>query len=277
MPSVTSYRNGVTVGVGGGNPNPPKRGRITGWSSGAVRRHTSWLYSIDAPALDALGYAYTLTMRETPATGEDWQSLRVAFEKRVRRLPGFVRLHWVVEWQKRGTPHLHCAIYFAAPVALDPARVVFAWLAVADRYGASLAGQHWDDISGPLGWLQYLSKHAARGVKHYQRQGRPAGWDSTGRLWGRAGAWPAETPMRFDLDMPAYHRYRRLVRSWRIADARAAGDPRRIALARRMLACPSPRLSAVRGVSDWVPESTSAAFVALLASEGRSVDQRVDA
>jgi hypothetical protein len=110
-------------------------------------------------------------------------------------------------------------------------------------------------------------------VKHYQRQGRPEGWESTGRLWGKSGDWPADEPMRYDLDMPAYHRYRRLVRSWRVADARKSGDARRIALARRMLSCDDPRLSAVRGVSDWVPESTSAAFVALLASEGAGVRQ----
>lgn len=273
MPTVTSYRNGATLGVGGGNPNPPKRDRVKGWSTGAVRRHTAWLYSIDAPALDANGYAFTLTMRDTPSTSDEWVATRIAWEKRVRRLPGFLRLHWVVEWQRRGTPHLHCAIYFATPVAPEPARVVFAWVAVAERFGARFQGQHFDDITGPLGWLQYLSKHAARGVKHYQRQGKPSGWESTGRLWGHSSGWPAEEPMRFDLDMPTYHRFRRLVRSWRIADARASGDPRRIALARRMLSCGSPRLSAVRGVSDWVPEGTAAAFVALLAAEGRSVEQ----
>lgn len=261
------------MGIGGGNPNPAKRGRVTGWTPGAVRRHTAWLYSIDAPALEGSGYAFTLTMRDTPPSGEDWQRLRVAFEKRVRRLPGFLRLHWVVEWQRRGTPHLHCAVYFASPVAPAPELVAVAWLAVAGRYGASIAGQHFADISGPLGWLQYLSKHAARGVKHYQRMGRPAGWESTGRLWGKAGGWPAELPMRFELDTATFHRYRRLVRSWRIADARAAQDPRRIALARRMLASSSPKLSAVRGVSDWVPERTSAAFLELLMSEGRHIEQ----
>lgn len=273
MPTLSAYLNGATMGIGGGNPHPPKRDRITGWSAGAVRRHTAWLYSVDAPHLGGSGYALTLTMRETPATSAEWQALRVAWEKRVRRMPGFLRLHWVVEWQRRGTPHLHCAVYFAAPVALEPARLVFAWLAVAEPYGARLQSQHLAPIDGPLGWLQYLSKHAARGVKHYQRQGKPPGWESTGRLWGRGGQWPTDEPMRFELDTATFHRYRRLVRSWRIADARASGDARRIALARRMLSCGSERLSAVRGVSDWVPESTSAAFLALLASEGREIRQ----
>lgn len=284
MPTLSSYRNGSTMGVSGGNPNPPKRGRVTGWSAGAVRRHTAWLYSIDAPALDGHGHALTLTMRDTPPTGEDWQRLRKAWEDSVRRQPGFRRLHWVVEWQRRGTPHLHCALYFDEPGHLPPSLALGAWLSRAGVYGARLQAQHLDEIDGPLGWLQYLSKHASRGVKHYQRQGRPDGWESTGRLWGKSGDWPADVPMRYDLDMPAYHRYRRLVRSWRVAAVRLeldrATDPktrakclRRLSLARRMLSSADPRLSAVRGVSDWVPESTSAAFVALLASEGAGVRQ----
>jgi len=272
------------MGVGRGNASPPKRSEIRGWSAGAVRRHTAWLYSIDAPALGGEGYAVTLTLRDTPDTAAEWQALRKAWENRVRRMPGFLRVHWVVEWTRRRRPHLHAAVYFASPVDLDPGRLVFAWLAVAERFGARLPAQHVAPISGPLGWLQYLSKHAARGVRHYQRQGAPDGWEKTGRLWGYGGQWPADAPMRFDLDMPAYHRYRRLVRSWRVArvraDLEAAQTPNelhaalvRLQLARRMLSCGSVRLSAVRGVSDWVPESTSAAFLALLASEGQHVKE----
>lgn len=262
------------MGVGGGNPNPPKRGRVAGWSAGAVRRHTRWLYSVDAPALDGDGFAVTLTMRDTPATAEDWQLLRRAWEMRIRRYSGFLRLHWVVEWQKRGTPHLHAAVYFrdARPEQLP--LILGAWWSVAQPYGANIAAQHGAPISGPLGWLQYLSKHAARGVRHYQRQGKPAGWETTGRLWGKGGSWPVQQPLTFDLEMPAYWRLRRLVRAWRVADARASGDPRRIALARRMLACPDRKLSAVRGVSDWVPEAVMVDLVSLVASEGHDVAQR---
>jgi hypothetical protein len=70
MPTLTSYRNGLTAGVGGGNPSPVKRGQIKGWSAGAVRRHTAWLYSVDAPTLSAgfVGHAVTLTVRDCPPT-----------------------------------------------------------------------------------------------------------------------------------------------------------------------------------------------------------------
>ena len=233
------------------------------------------MYSIDADSLGGSGYALTLTLRDTPANSADWVALRQRWEDRVRRMEGFVRLHWVIEWQRRGTPHVHAAVYFTEPLWGSGWEIVAQWCAVAQGpYGARPSAQHVAAIAGPLGWLKYLSKHAARGVRHYQRSGKPQGWDTTGRLWGRRGSWPAELPMVADLDMPSYWRYRRLVRSWRIADARASGDARRIAYARRMLACPQPRLSAVRGVSDWLPESVSTAFLVLLAQEGADVAQR---
>lgn len=49
---------------------------------------------------------------------------------------------------------------------------------VASAYGAGLRGQHARIIDGPVGWFQYLAKHAARGVKHYQRTADsiPEGW-----------------------------------------------------------------------------------------------------
>lgn len=273
---MTSYRNGVTVGVRGGNPNPPKRGRVAGWSAGAVRRHTAWLYGVNAPALDGVGTAVTLTLRDIPTSAE-WSRLRKSWVAALRLQPGFIRVHWVVEWQRRGAPHLHAACYFDRGGFETEIAPVVAWLRLSARYGSRLQSQHSTLIDGPLGWLQYLSKHAARGARHYQRQGHPPGWESTGRLWGYGGQWPTEEPLRYEMDMPAYHRYRRLVRSWRLADARSSGNSRRIALARRMLTCADPRLSAVRGVSDWVPESTAASFVALLASEGRDVRQIFDA
>ena len=274
--------------MAGRNPSPSKRGVIKGWSAAAVRRHTKWLYSIDAPRLTGVGIALTLTMRDTPPTADEFQRLREALVQRWRDA-GATRFHWVIEWQRRGTPHIHAAVYF--PEGTDPevtaAKLVFGWSAIATHYGVRLAAQHFDEISGPLGWLQYLSKHAARGVKHYQRNGHPEGWEKTGRLWGKGGEWPEDVPMRFDLTTPAYHRYRRLVRSWRVADARAelasartpelaAKARRRVTYSRRMLACNEPRLSAVRGVSDWLPEDVSLSLLALLEADGFDVIQRVE-
>jgi hypothetical protein len=292
MPVVTSYLHGSTAGVppAVSNHQRAKRDRITGWSAGAVRRHTKWLYAIDDTVLDldAVGFALTLTMRDTPSSAVELHALRRAWIERLRRR-GLVRLHWVIEWQRRGVPHLHCAAYFD-PRAVDdlPARITIAhmgaiaaaeWVSLCDELGAQMGAQHVAPIDSAVGWSKYLSKHAARGVAHYQRQGKPAGWESTGRLWGHSGDWPIVEPDRTHLTMEGYHRYRRLVRSWRLADARAAlvaaRNPserrkaaQRVAYARRMLATPDPRLSAVRGVSDWIPDSANRMLLELLASEG---------
>jgi len=282
---VTAYRNGSTAGIGGGNKNPSKRSTVKGWSQGAVRRHTKWLYSIDAPRLTGAGFALTLTMKKTPATSEEFHAMREAFFKRVLRL-GATRYHWVVEWQRRGTPHIHAAVYFPEvepgsfhdmPENLSlPETLIAAWLISATKYEPHVGAQDYKPIDGALGWLAYLSKHAARGVKHYQRSGSPAGWEKTGRLWGKGGEWPTDEPMKFDMSNPAYWRYRRLVRSWTIANARQSGKASRIAYSRRMLSCSTPNLSAVRGVSGWLPEDISLQLVGLLESEGHSIVQRVD-
>ncbi len=75
--------------------------------------------------------------------------------------------------------------------------VVAEWLHLAAEYRAGEIGQDHREITGPLGWLEYLSKHASRGVAHYQRQGKPAGWTGTGRLWGKGGTGPLSIRSRW--------------------------------------------------------------------------------
>ncbi len=238
-----------------------------------MRRHTRWLYSIDAGRLTGQGFAVTLTLRECPPDSAAWSALIRTYLKRLMRA-GVRRVHWVVEWQRRGVPHLHLAIYWPDEAEGTAwSHMISPWLDVAALYEPSARSQDVKLIDGHVGWLQYLSKHASRGVKHYQRSGMPQGWDSTGRLWGHQGAWPEDLPMRFELTTHAGHRYRRIVRSWTIANARATGDPKRIAWARRMLRCTDPKLSTVRGVSGWVPEDVSLAVVGLLWTQGEGVIQ----
>ena len=275
LPTITSYLNGAKAGMPGGNPSPAKRGVVNGWSSAAVRRHTQWLYSVDALQLTDEGYAVTLTVRDCPPSALEFHAARRAYIKRLTRM-GVTRIHWVIEWQRRRVPHMHLAVYFAtdaeasasAPTGSKRAALVDAWLEVAAAFAPSARSQYVLPITGHTGWSRYLSKHAARGAAHYQRQGKPPGWEKTGRLWGFTGDWPAMAPMRHVVSREAFWRYRRLVRAWRVADARAASDPARIKFARRMLACPLPKLSAVRGTSEWIPEDINAGFLALLASEG---------
>jgi hypothetical protein len=255
------------MGVGNAAPVGGLRGEVVGWSAASVRRHKRWLYGIEAPRLDGIGEAVTLTMLQTPVSHSDWQNLLSRLFQRLRDA-GFLRWHWVVEWQRRGTPHLHLAVYAPAELGAPGRAVTRMWLDLtAESYGARAAAQYVTPITGAVGWLKYLSKHASRGVAHYQRQGKPAGWDKTGRLWGYGGDWPSAEPVQGVLTQAEYHRVRRMVRGYAIAQARsaalgheAAGDYgkaraawRSVGWLRTMLACNDRGLSSVRGVSEWVP------------------------
>jgi hypothetical protein len=272
LATIQVYKNGSKAGVAGSNNLPEKRGEVTGWSVSAVRRHTAWLYSLNAENFDGYGYAVTLTLKDTPASAAEFHALRRAYLMRLER-KGLIRCHWVIEWQRRGTPHLHLAVYFSREMqghALEHV-VISPWLVLAERFSANREAQHIDEIKAVTGWNKYLSKHASRGVKHYQRNGKPAGWVKTGRLWGYTGHWPSELPIKQQVTQEQFYRYRRLCRAWRIADARSEKNPEtrasRLTHARQMLSCSDPRLSRVRGVSDWIPEQVAVSFLLLVCSD----------
>ena len=283
MSTISAYQNGATAHTPNGGVSQHERAKrsvVTGWTRNTVRRHTKWLYSVNTEGLSGHGYAVTLTLRDCPESSERFHALRRAWVKRIERMDS-VRIHWVIEWQRRGVPHMHTALYFDRELSVvERFYLLQHWVDVAAPYGALHDAQYLLPISGPTGWLQYLSKHAARGAAHYQRQGKPAGWEKTGRLWGHLGAWPVEEPMRFEVPREAFFRYRRLVRSWRLADARAESDlvtrARRVRSARRMLRSSDRTLSEVRGVSEWIDQDTLLGFLALLSSEGYVVEQLPD-
>lgn len=284
MPVMTVYRHGGKGGVAPGRNDHQrmKRGNVEGWSAGAVRRNTQFLMSIRESLLTGAGVAITLTVRDCPPTSKDWHRLRKAWTERMRRA-GMVRLHWVTEWQRRGVPHLHGAIWF--PDRYDLITPIDAWVELAGDYGAKHRGQHARIIDGPIGWFQYLAKHAARGVHHYQRSGDnvPLSWElRTGRVWGSSGDWPLTKPRQYGLQGAegdgGWFRLRRLVRSWRKADARAS-HPKvrnwRIRSARRMLKSSEPEISMLRGFSEWMPaESVQVHMLAAVAALGHQVVDR---
>jgi hypothetical protein len=286
MATFKAYPNGVTMGVGNAQPVGGMRGEVVGWSSAAVRRHKRWLYSVERQGLSGQGDAVTLTMRHTPATVEEWQRiLRLLFYGLRDR--GMIRWHWVVEWQRRGTPHLHLAVYSDDTERPPGPEVVRAWLRLTREYGSQPSGQHVTPITGPVGWLKYLSKHASRGVKHYQRQGKPAGWEKTGRLWGYGGVWPVSMPVEGVLTTRQYHQFRRLVRRYAVAEARSSalryrrlGEVKKaesawksVGYLRRMLKCHDRNLSTVRGVSDWAPPEVTLPMALWVGWQGEAVER----
>jgi hypothetical protein len=179
---------------------------------------------------------------------------------------GLYRLHWLTEWQKRGVPHLHFAAWFNMPESdydqqVLPVLIKADWLYLTCRLRSSDKGQHVEPFFNELGWLQYLAKHCSRGAAHYQRDNEniPDGWKKTGRMWGHSKKWPTTKPKDIEFDnIHVWYDVRRIVRSWRISNARSEpmnqGSKRgpRISSARHMLRCPDMKSSKYRGVSEWI-------------------------
>lgn len=257
MPRVTVCPNGVTASCPRFGPlaEPAKRGVVNGWSIQATRRLRRWFFGVDGAALDGQGYALTLTVRDLPPSAAEWTSTREAFLRRMRR-EGMVRGQWLTEWQRRGVPHLHGAVFFPANGRDRIELVARHWLEAAAEWGPAREAQVVKTLWGLPGWLQYQAKHSSRGVRHYQRTTVPTAWQSTGRLWGVLGEWPSRE-LVLEVDRQVYWRFRRLMRAWLIAQARTAGDVRRAVYLRRMLSDPERARSAVRAVGEFCPESVA--------------------
>ncbi|PAT00915.1 hypothetical protein CI105_09365 [Candidatus Izimaplasma bacterium ZiA1] len=104
----------------------------------------------------------------------------------------------------------------------------------------------------------------------------PAAWKGrSGRVWGKRGKWPVKPGLTFHIDDSAYFQYRRIVRSWRIADARSEENPQnrawRIRSAKKMLKCSDRALSEVRGTNEWISEANTFRIIAYLAAGGCEV------
>lgn len=278
MRTLSVYLHGVTMGTAPRTTpeSPEKRGECQGWSASATRRNVAFLRSIPRDSLTGCGEAFTLTLRDCPESFEAWAEMRDLLLKRLF-YSGAVRVHWVTEWQRRGVPHLHGCIWW--PAGSDHrGAVMYHWHQLAGKYGVSPKAQTCKPITDAVGWFQYCAKHAARGVKHYQRDSAniPEGWQKTGRMWGYRGEWDIQDPTRLIVDDETFYRLRRLARGWRIADARASGDVFRLVTARGMLRCHKPTLSNVRGVSEWIPQDLYLAMLLAAAGTTGSVDYRCD-
>jgi hypothetical protein len=253
-----------------------KRDVVEGWTDSSTRRNTRFLYSVDERKLTGHGFALSLTVRDCPPTADEWKLLRESFFARLRRM-GLLRAHWLTEWQRRGVPHLHAAVWFDEELReRDPfalATIPDHWCEVAGAYGAGRRGQHVEQMTDTIGWFKYLSKHAVRGLGHYQRSADsiPPGWKKTGRMWGHLGAWPTITPVRYTLRMDGFWAYRRMVQRWRLADARSSGDSHRLRSARRMLQSSERSAGSVRGVGEWIGTEQTQQFLRHLAALGHEI------
>lgn len=258
---LTIQKNGVKAGISGARAKqnkPPEKTALSGWSTSSIRRNNDFLRTVDYNALNHLqGFAFTGTVKTCPATSDDWHKALKAFWMRLKRL-GVSLIHWVIEWQSRGVPHVHCSLFFDNPPIDIQQKIIAHWIAVTASWGAGPFGQHITPITNSLGWAQYTAKHAQRGLYHYQRspENIPPQWQKkTGKMWGKWGDWPVLEPVKLETTSKSWHMVRRIVKNWRFADARASGNKKRIKSAKKMLQCHDKKLSAVRGFSEWLPDS----------------------
>lgn len=244
---------GINAGFAGVNGSPERRSVVRGLTPGAARRNKRWLMSIDQHKLTGVALTFTLTLRDIPESCAEWIAARKALLMRFRRY-GVLRCHWVMEWTKRGRPHLH-GIAFIPAFKNQPGRLVGRtwevftpdllvkwWTEVAGQWGVSPRGQHVQiGRRTNTAWLRYMAKHASRGVGHYQRQAEaiPKGWKTTGHMWGTMGDdWPLHMEQH-DIPTWAFHHLRRQVRRMIRAKARvlvASGVPKQVDQGRVMLA-----------------------------------------
>jgi len=233
----------------------PTRSECKGWSRSISRRNTDFLLSVDAGGLTGYGYALSLTIRDCPETPQVWQSVRRKFVKRLKR-SGMIRMHWLTEWQRRGCPHLHAAVWFDE--CIDPGQIIRHWLQSAKAHYAGPFSQDAKLITGVAGWFEYLAKHAARSVSNYQRspENIPEQWGGkTGRMWGHLGEWPVTESKDIEPPIEVEQHYRRLMIRYQMAKARRQGDSQRFQYLRRYLSrAPAATSRSVALPRLWIPE-----------------------
>jgi len=225
----------------------------------------AWLQSVDPEALPERGLACTLTVGGWPGSPAEFHRARKTFLDVARRA-GLDRAHWVVESTALGRPHLHLALYGAGSADPDGDRwrLASAWLRIARARGwPTVAGaQTVEPITSVTGWLQYVSKHGARGVQHYQRSTPPSGWESSGRLWGHTSNWPTPEPLVYELTEAEFHRFRRLAVRMARARLRALGTTSTVAQrAGSQMRSPDEWESRRAGVGYWLSRDATDALV----------------
>lgn len=267
--SVKVYPHGVVLSLPGNSVSPGvKRGKVKGWTAEVSRRNSTFLMSIPFDDLSGTAYAVTLTIPagQVPSS-EDYHRMIDNLLKRGRR-GGWLRWHWLIECTAKATPHIHMTVWAPDDISEEDfsLQVFGYWAKIVGKAGIkiNINAQHVAQITS-TGWLQYVSKHGARGSKQYQREILPDSWrERPGRMWGYGprSEWDIERlPIIADVDRKQFWEYRRYLRAWAKANARKVKNDRLraryIRQARTMLRCGEPSLSPVKPVSLWIPDHVS--------------------
>jgi hypothetical protein len=273
VPTVRIGALGLSGGPAGPGGSPGARGEVFGWSPGSARRNAQFLRSVDPTQLP-VGLTFTLTLRDLPPEG-DWHRLRDNLGRHLRRLRCRC-WHYVVEWTKRGIPHLHGVIFFDDPDGTEARSLVSGWLRWAGEWGAGSRGQHIAEMYEVTGWFEYASKHMARGAGALQRdsEAAPKSWSKTGRMWSKGGAWPQSECVEALTDAEWFI-FRRWVERWQAAafktkERRTTGwrseswRRSRMWLRHRRVFPETRVASASRGLSLFIPDAVAHRFLKYL-------------
>lgn len=268
---ITTSGSNITSHKSRNSAVPPKREKCKGWTKHAAIRNRNFLYQVIPQALDGAGYAVTLTVHSCD-TPKEWAKWRKNFIDCLRRM-GLVRFHCVTEWQKRGAPHLHLAVWFTTRQEGECWRrlaIIDHWLRIAADGKPSSLAQDVKPIASSLHWLRYLAKHGVRGVNNYQRHWSniPTAWQGeTGRVWLKGGEWPILPFFRVEgLTQPQKFQIRRLFCRY------LASNPTHLNIRpehrrgtsshwRRFLKCNDPALARFRSPTSFVPLKTTVKLV----------------
>lgn len=229
-----SVRSTGFNGVNAINTKPPsiERGSSKGWTQATARRNKIFLQSVvSAQIIHLQGFAFTLTFREIPETPRILAKLIDNLTKFLAR-NGVEHYHWVIEWTRKGIPHIH-GVAFAQNDKLppcptrhdlqtanqyqwDPLGIKKYWVKSTPKYDTLHRSQFVTPVYGIDGWFKYVSKHASRGLDHFQRQrdSLPISWQGqTGRMWGKSRDWPLRAD-DFDISRKAFFQIRRWVKGF---------------------------------------------------------------
>ena len=205
------------------------RDKPGGWTLAVVKRLVCWLQSVNEQVLFVGRFVFGITLtygrgEGCPSSGQvslDREAL-IAFLRR----QGCSCWHWLVEFQRDGTPHLHLVVAHPSNQFIG-AEVVCFWLARTARYRTREWGQCVKRMFDYVGWAKYLAKHASRQNGHYQRRELPSSWGGySGRMWGYGGEWEVQDEVVIEMDGSVWHKVRRvLAREMRVSHR--AAKPKR--------------------------------------------------
>lgn len=177
-----------------GNPNPPIRGDVAGFSKASRKR----MIRTCARLGSAIPIFVTLTYPKVwPSDPAQWKRDLDTWWKRVRRYNGNLSAIWRLEPQERGAPHYHLLIY-----QQDGKRPFLPHAWVSDSWAKITQGNpdscsRVEALKSHRGGMFYAAKYCAKLGDNSTHEG----WESVGKHWGKLSAKDLPFPAQYEMIM----------------------------------------------------------------------------